>query len=303
MTEDTPHKSEWCHEDYRIALYYCYTPIDNVDHHVSFQRNLCTKLLGRIRVSPEGMNGVLSGLYNDLLEYEERTKQELALEDLDVKYCSLRSDLPVSSQLFTSLSIKATREVVSLYELTPEEVRESSKQTRRRRRRDDSNHQVVAMSRTVVNTHDDDTAIPKSPNDLTLQNYDPAPHLSPREWNALLSQCSNDDAILLDARNVYESRVGHFSVPGVPTLLTNTRKYSSLPQVLESTKANLAGKKVFMYCTGGVRCERASVYLQALAESNEWGDKLERPKGIYQLKGRYSAVSRRIWYCRQYRYQ
>jgi predicted sulfurtransferase len=48
----------------------------------------------------------------------------------------------------------------------------------------------------------------------------------------------------------------------------------------------LAGKKVFMYCTGGVRCERAGSYLRALSESNAgaWKDK-PAPKGIYQLKG------------------
>ena len=91
-------------------------------------------------------------------------------------------------------------------------------------------------------------------------------------------------AVIVDARNVYESRVGHFAVPGVPTLLTNTRKYSSLPQVLEGRAEDLAGKHVFMYCTGGVRCERASALLRGLADSDAWGDR-PKPRGIYQLGG------------------
>lgn len=47
----------------------------------------------------------------------------------------------------------------------------------------------------------------------------------------------------------------------------------------------MAGKNVYMYCTGGVRCERASVYLQALAESEQWPKGLEKPKGVFQLQG------------------
>jgi predicted sulfurtransferase len=99
------------------------------------------------------------------------------------------------------------------------------------------------------------------------------------------TESPNDDAILIDVRNVYESRIGHFSVKGVPTLLTNTRKYASLPAVLDASIEHLAGKNIFMYCTGGVRCERASVYLQAMAESSLWPKDLEKPKGIYQLEG------------------
>jgi len=61
-----------------------------------------------------------------------------------------------------------------------------------------------------------------------------------------------------------------------------------LPNALNTEEAAkaLAGKQVFMYCTGGVRCERAGSYLRALSESNSgaWKDK-ERPKGIYQLHG------------------
>lgn len=60
------------------------------------------------------------------------------------------------------------------------------------------------------------------------------------------------NAILLDARNVYETRVGHFAVPNVDTLFPNTRKFSSLPLALNTDVAAsaLSGKDVYMYCTG-----------------------------------------------------
>jgi UPF0176 protein len=119
---------ELSHDDYRISLYYCYVDIeDDVNVHVSFQKELCEELSlkGRIRVSSEGLNGVLSGRHSTLLEYQQRLETEMNVEaPLDIKYCLLRKDLSVESQLFESLAVKATREVVSLYE--PEPVKVSS---------------------------------------------------------------------------------------------------------------------------------------------------------------------------------
>ena len=63
-----------CHDDWRIALYYIYidlTPLE-VDAHIGIQRNYCEEhgLKGRIRVSTEGVNGVLSGTHETLRAYE-----------------------------------------------------------------------------------------------------------------------------------------------------------------------------------------------------------------------------------------
>jgi predicted sulfurtransferase len=273
------------HDDYRIALYYCYTDIRDVNEHVDFQGRLCQELdlNGRIRVSTEGLNGVLSGLKSNLKSYQERTEEELIIKNLDVKYCLLRTDISVESQLFDSLSVKPTREVVSLYETTPQETERSQKIVdetnpkyfrRRRRNRQKHEHQHKASA----------PSVPNSPLDERLTRFKPSPHLTPEEWNHQLVM-NTANAVLVDARNVYESRVGYFHVEGVPTLLTNTRKFSSLPQVLQESKQALAGKTVYMYCTGGVRCERASVFLQALAASNEEWGRLEPPKAIYQLEG------------------
>ena len=292
-TDSSPISDEHQHSAYRIALYYCYIPIDDTAEHVKFQKELCTSLncKGRIRVSSEGLNGVLSGYYSDLQRYQKETEQELSLEKkLDVKYCDLRTDLSVDSQLFTNLSVKVTREVVSLYEPTAKEMartpgiaNEDSKKYYRRRRRNRKKHEQQQQPNTEAEQQD---AVPKSPNDARLEQLQPSPHLTPQQWHEKILQLSNNgsnnDIVLLDARNSYESRVGYFQVDGVPTLLTNTRKYSSLPQVLQTSQDQLAGKHVFMYCTGGVRCERASVHLQAM----EWNEGASPPpKGIYQLDG------------------
>lgn len=274
------------HVNYKISLFYCYVEIDKVNEQVVIQNELCKhlSLFGRIRVSTEGLNGVLSGLETNLLLYQQKTQTHLGLEVMDVKYCSLRIDLSVEAQLFTSLSIRKTKEVVTLFEPTTIDKIQCdnaiSKQFYRRRRRNRTKCEQRSEA-PISFEQQSSSAAPQSA--IRLDEFSPALHLKPQEWNQrLLSH--HKDAIIVDARNVYESRVGHFKVEGIPTLLTNTRKYTSLTEVLLQSKEHLAGKSVYMFCTGGVRCERASVYLQALSRSEEWNG-LDAPKAIYQLEG------------------
>jgi predicted sulfurtransferase len=105
----------------------------------------------------------------------------------------------------------------------------------------------------------------------------PARHLSATEWNEKLDAVASSDksALLLDVRNIYEMKVGHFVHPSTPTLLTNTRKYSDLPQILASNQEMQERDQIFMYCTGGVRCERVSMLVHELYPE----------KQIYQLQG------------------
>jgi predicted sulfurtransferase len=277
------------HDEWRIALYYCYIPLqENVSHHVDFHQSLCFELhlLGRIRVSPEGINGVLSGTFLQLQEYEKRMVAELeTLVDpseweLDVKFCQLRRDLSVSEQLFDSLSIKATNQVVSLLELDAAFNNNNSENRSRNKR----GYSSGRRRKKRLERQNPDTAKAQEVFARSLQMHAPAPHLSPDEWNMQLQALSKQDdknVVLLDCRNVYESNVGYFSVNGASTVKTNTRKYSELPQVLLQQKERLAeSSHVFMYCTGGVRCERASLFLQALLE-----EETDQPPHIYQLHG------------------
>jgi predicted sulfurtransferase len=108
-----------------------------------------------------------------------------------------------------------------------------------------------------------------------MMKVEPGEHLSAEEWNEKLKITGEKKALLLDVRNVYESRVGHFSTSNVPTLLTNTRKYSDLPNLL-ATNPNMKDKEeIFMYCTGGVRCERVSQMVRHLYPQSK----------VFQLKG------------------
>ena len=281
-----------------VALYYIYTPRpipgDSISSHMECHRSLCTDLglNGRVRVSSEGINGVLSGRRSALKVYEESLKKDLVRVldfdgsteteiDLDVKYCQLRRDIPAKDQLFSSLSVKETREVVSLYE--SKNVKKDNRNRGKGRRR----RQKCSPSKSDGQSGNPPSLGPTSPDDLDLDRYPPATHLTPQQWNAHLSGLAmnggSDDVVLIDARNIYESRVGHMAVPGVSTLLPNTRKFSSFPLAIDAASKQLSGKKVYMYCTGGVRCERASAYLKAVSDSDRW--KGDKPKEIYQLKG------------------
>ena len=79
-------------------------------------------------------------------------------------------------------------------------------------------------------------------------------HLGAAEFNIALS---NPETIVVDMRNHYESEVGHFERAICPP--ADTFK-DELPFVLDQLKGK-EDKPVLMYCTGGIRCEKASAYL------------------------------------------
>jgi predicted sulfurtransferase len=66
------------------------------------------------------------------------------------------------------------------------------------------------------------------------------------------------NAVMIDVRNFNESLIGRFAPPGVAVLDPKMRKSTEFPKWVDDNIAKLQGKKVLMYCTGGIRCERAS---------------------------------------------
>lgn len=80
-------------------------------------------------------------------------------------------------------------------------------------------------------------------------------HLTAEEFNTELEK---PDTIVVDMRNHYESEVGHFRNSILPD--SDTFK-DELPMVVDMLKEK-KDKKILMYCTGGIRCEKASAYLK-----------------------------------------
>ena len=79
-------------------------------------------------------------------------------------------------------------------------------------------------------------------------------HLNSSEFNMAVE---NPDSIVVDMRNYYESEVGHFNNAILPDV---ERSKDLLPEVKRLLKNN-EEKEVLLYCTGGIRCEKASSYL------------------------------------------
>ena len=80
-------------------------------------------------------------------------------------------------------------------------------------------------------------------------------YVAPADWNDLIT---NENTYLIDARNEFEIKIGTFEGAINP----KTTKFSELPQWFENHRAELENKKVAMFCTGGIRCEKATSYLK-----------------------------------------
>jgi UPF0176 protein len=81
-------------------------------------------------------------------------------------------------------------------------------------------------------------------------------YVDPQDWNALLS---DPDVILLDTRNIYETEIGIFKNAIDPKIETFTQFKDFVQGNLDPAKH----KKIAMFCTGGIRCEKASSYMLA----------------------------------------
>lgn len=106
---------------------------------------------------------------------------------------------------------------------------------------------------------------------LGLPEVDPneqvGTYVSPQEWNALIS---DPDVTIIDTRNEYEVDIGTFKGAQNP----QTQSFNQFPDYIERNLDPAKHKKVALFCTGGIRCEKASSFMlsQGFAE-------------VYHLKG------------------
>lgn len=114
-------------------------------------------------------------------------------------------------------------------------------------------------------------------NDETFDVTNKGIHLKAQEFNDLLA---NPDTIVVDFRNHYESEVGHFEGAITPDV-ENFRE--SLPIINAQLQDYKEDKNLLMYCTGGIRCEKASAYF-----------KHQGFKNVYQLEGGIIEYARQV---------
>lgn len=106
---------------------------------------------------------------------------------------------------------------------------------------------------------------------LGVQNLDPLKNpgtrVSPEEWNNLIC---DPDVLLIDTRNDYEVELGTFKHAINP----NTENFRDFPEYVKNNLMDKKDKKIAMFCTGGIRCEKSTAYLKELGFPD-----------VYQLDG------------------
>src|SRR5690606_34248818 len=114
-------------------------------------------------------------------------------------------------------------------------------------------------------------------NDDTFDSSNIGIHLKAKEFNSMLE---DPNTIVVDMRNHYESEIGHF-VGAIKPDVDTFRE--SLPIIEDQLANHKEDKNLLMYCTGGIRCEKASAFF-----------KHKGFKNVYQLEGGIIEYTRQV---------
>lgn len=216
------------HDEYGVLLYYNYTKIPDLDDLFTFYNSNCTSLslLGRVRLAPHGVNVTVGGNLSALEEH----------------IAALMS----KNRLFEGTDFKLATCTEPINDKVAEECGFTTLSIR------------IVKELVTFSSH----PLLKPPE---ISNA--GKHLSALEFHSVLQSAGkfpdSKKLILLDARNLYETRIGKFHVPDVETLDPEIRQYSDLSSWLDTHSEQLRGNHVLMYCTGGIRCEMASAYIRS----------------------------------------
>ena len=182
-----------------VLLYYKYVDLCSLDKGgreglYEWMKSNCERLnlVGRVRVAHDGLNATLGGKVCNLREHA----RQLVLRD-PAAFDGTDFKLQVSEG-----AVNEDVEVESgFHQLSVQLTKE-----------------VVTMGERAVGIKPDQCA----------------KHLKPEEFHQLLegSEAKGEDVVLVDVRNIYESRIGHFALKGVPTLFPATRTFSQFPKVI-----------------------------------------------------------------------
>lgn len=187
-------------KDYRVLLYYNYTPIEDPDIYRDEHHLFCVEnnLLGRIIISKEGLNGTVSGLKDDCDRYMQYVVSDVRFADTQFKIEAH------DSHTFHKLHVRVKDEIVN-------------------------------------------SDLPVNPREVTGK------HLDPADFKKMLN---DPDVVLVDMRSNYEHKLGKFK-GAIAFDMENLRE---LPDHMNEID-HLKDKKIITYCTGGIKCEKASAYL------------------------------------------
>ena len=100
---------------------------------------------------------------------------------------------------------------------------------------------------------------------LGVSNIDPifssGTYVKPTDWNELIN---DPDVVLIDTRNNYEFEIGSFK----GSINPNTETFREFPAYTKNNLEKYRDKKIAMFCTGGIRCEKSTAYLKSKGFEN-----------------------------------
>lgn len=204
------------------VAFYRFAVIDAPEALAASLRLLTVDLLGSILVAPEGINGVLSGTAAALTDFAHAV-----------------TALHYQNGVFTGMAFKRSACTTAPFARMKVHVRQ----------------EIVALGVTGV------TGVTGAPAGSAAAASAAAGRgstdVSPQEWRKLIADAS---VVVLDNRNSFEYRLGHFR-SAVDPQVDNFRDFSAY--IADNAPAwRAAGKRVAMYCTGGIRCEKTSAWMQ-----------------------------------------
>ncbi|KAL5700337.1 Rhodanese-like domain-containing protein 6 [Ranunculus cassubicifolius] len=218
-----------------VVLYYKYVDVPNLEDLHAFYHSNCNSLnlRGRVRLAPNGVNVTVGGKLCCLEDHIAAVKSNPLFQGTDFKLQSCDSINHANSQIvkdsgFDSLSIRIVKELVTFSSRPLQKVPVISNAGR---------HLSAVEFNSILQTARD-----------SLENEGPD---------------RSNKILLLDARNVYETRIGKFQTPKVETFDPKIRQYSDLCTWIDDHSQQLRGTNLLMYCTGGIRCEMASAYIRS----------------------------------------
>jgi len=210
-----------------VILFYKYVKINDVDYMIERIRFFACNLIGRVLVAPEGINGTLSGCDDDIKMFIKNLEAE------DARFCGIdwKTSISPIKKPFPDLYLKKCNEIIGCGHA-----------------KDLLDKFITYDSKSFSGISDDNVGI----------------HLSPESWHEKLKsylEQSDKDYVLLDVRNEIESNVGYFESATPINSTWYSETFKVLDDIIEKNNDN--DKPIMLYCTGGIRCEKASAYLIA----------------------------------------
>lgn len=179
-------------------------------------------MCGRLRVAREGFNGTLTGYSNDVRQFCQ------AMRD-----CNLSSNLIITGKplVFANTDFKLTDNLPYGQAFPALKVFPVTEIV---------NYGLAGKQPSLANG---------------------GVHLNAEDYHEKMKQ---ENTVIVDVRNTYEAAIGRFQPPegGAEYIDPKMRVSTEFPSWVDANKEKLKGKQIMMFCTGGIRCERASALLR-----------------------------------------